>query len=77
MKDQGQCGSCWAFSTTQSLESANLMKKYKAGDTQPTMDPLGPQGLVSCDPLDNGCHGGNPIQAMGWLESTGLETEAD
>ncbi len=50
-KDQGQCGSCWAFSMTGSLESAHAA----SGE----MLNLAEQQLVSCDNANFGCGGGN------------------
>lgn len=52
VKDQGSCGSCWAFSETGSLESAEM----SAG--RPLLD-LSEQELVSCDSTNYGCNGGN------------------
>lgn len=52
VKDQGSCGSCWAFSMTGSLESA-----YAAGSG--VMLNLAEQELVSCDRGNSGCGGGN------------------
>lgn len=51
MKNQGQCGSCWAFSKSGSLESAILAsgKPYTN---------LSEQELVSCDKQQYGCQGG-------------------
>lgn len=50
VRDQGQCGSCWSFSKTGSLESALLGQGKK-------MD-LSMQDLVSCDKEQYGCNGG-------------------
>jgi cysteine peptidase B len=47
VKDQGQCGSCWAFSATEELESAWIL----AGNP---MAELAPQQTVDCDTVDQG-----------------------
>lgn len=65
IKDQGQCGSCWAFSTIQSLESASAIKYGK-------LYSLSEQQLVDCDNLknngkDHGCNGGLMDNAFNWI----------
>ena len=50
IKDQGQCGSCWAFSATECIESANAMAGH-------TLVELSTQQIVSCA-KDWGCSGG-------------------
>lgn len=52
VRDQGSCGSCWAFSKTASLESAVLA----SGGASVR---LSEQELVSCDKNNEGCSGGN------------------
>lgn len=56
IKNQGSCGSCWAFSTVGTLESAF---KISAG----TLHSLAEQQLVDCDKADGGCGGGWPHSA--------------
>jgi C1A family cysteine protease len=66
IKDQQQCGSCWAFSATETFES-KLMQSGKS------IQPLGPQQIVSCDTggSDQGCNGGMPAGAISYLASAG------
>ena len=73
VKNQAQCGSCWAFSTTEAIESAWML----AGHRELI---LSPQEIVSCDPNDDGCDGGDPGSALRWLLSSRngtLLTEAE
>merc|ERR1711934_373695 len=56
IKNQGQCGSCWAFSTVGTLESA---WQIATG----TLYSLAEQQLVDCDTSDDGCSGGWPHTA--------------
>jgi C1A family cysteine protease len=61
VKDQGQCGSCWAFSATQTIESANAA----AGNG---LNTLAPQQIVDCDSADAGCGGGDPRSGMSYIQ---------
>lgn len=64
VKHQGQCGSCWAYSTTETIESALFM-----GSGSLTM--LSEQNIISCDKTDNGCNGGDLPTAFGFVEKNG------
>jgi len=76
VKDQGQCGSCWSFSTTGALEGAFFIKN---GNTEIFSE----QQLVDCDNFKNGgrdmgCNGGLMDRAFAWIEKNGgLCSEAD
>ena len=62
VKDQGNCGSCWTFSTVGCLESAHLIKYG-------TLATYAEQQLVDCagDFDNNGCNGGLPSHAFEYL----------
>ena len=63
IKDQGSCGSCWAFSTVGAIEA-----KYKMV-TGLDID-LAEQQLVDCDSANSGCGGGWPTSAMDYIANT-------
>ena len=71
VKDQGSCGSCWAFSTVANLEGLY----YKGTKVSKTFSE---QMLVDCDTNDSGCNGGLMDLAFDWLkENGGIETDTD
>jgi len=74
VKDQQQCGSCWAFSVVENIESVYMLTKNMTFDQMPA---LAPQQLVDCDDFDLGCNGGNPPFAYEYIAFNGLETNAD
>ena len=72
VKDQASCGSCWAFSTTGTVESAYAIKTGK-------LVSLSEQQLVDCarrpDYECAGCGGGWPWSAIDYVSNHGLCTE--
>lgn len=74
VKNQGSCGSCWAFSAIETLES---YEKIKGND----LVVLSEQQLVDCEhlgsPKDAGCKGGEMTNAFTWLSSNGAMKESD
>jgi len=73
IRDQGQCGSCWAFAAAESFSD-----RLAIATNGSTNEVLAPQELVSCDDKgeDQGCDGGYPGDAFDYLQHTGLPTEA-
>jgi cysteine peptidase B len=70
VKDQQQCGSCWAFSATETTESYHFL-------TAGSLPVLSPQQIVDCDTDSYGCNGGWTEHAFNYVISAGgLDTEA-
>lgn len=69
VKDQAQCGSCWAFSTTGVLEGqhANVTGKLVS---------LSEENIVDCVSTCGGCDGGWPYLAEDYAVQNGVDTEA-
>jgi len=72
IKDQGQCGSCWAFSAVAFLESQNLIKGGKTAT-------YSEQQLVDCDTdsTNQGCNGGLMHTALQYFQKQGAEDDGN
>jgi C1A family cysteine protease len=68
VKNQAQCGSCWAFSSTGSFEGAYYIATGK-------LVSFSEEDLVQCDKTDSGCSGGLMENAFDWIKSNGICTE--
>jgi len=70
VKNQGQCGSCWSFSTTGALEGAAFLAGRK-------LMSLSEQNILECDHGGNKCRGGSMDQAFQWVAQNGICAEVD
>lgn len=71
IKNQGSCGSCWAFAATAEYESLLAMA------TNGTMYDLAEQFPLKCETSYSlGCNGGYPYRALQLLNSTGVPLES-
>jgi C1A family cysteine protease len=70
VKNQGQCGSCWAFSATCAIEGAHFLKTG-------TLLSLAEQQLVDCDTVSYGCNGGWQYAGFEYAEAHAQDLEKD
>eukprot|EP00761_Pharyngomonas_kirbyi_P006106 gb/GECH01006112.1/.p1 GENE.gb/GECH01006112.1/~~gb/GECH01006112.1/.p1 ORF type:complete len:343 (+),score=58.24 gb/GECH01006112.1/:1-1029(+) len=77
VKNQGMCGSCWAFSTTGNVEGRTFLATNSLPD-------LSEQNLVDCShncaansttDCNQGCNGGWPYLAYQYIMKQGIDTE--
>jgi C1A family cysteine protease len=67
IKNQGSCGSCWAFSSVGATESAWAIKHNMLSN-------LSEQELIDCSSLNHGCQGGSMDLAFQYIMNNGLCT---
>ena len=70
IRNQGACGSCWAFSTV-----ATLNKQYF--DKYRTQVQLSEQDLVDCSEQDGGCVGGWPARTYYHVQANGIAMDSE
>ncbi|XP_029104318.1 cathepsin S-like [Scleropages formosus] len=71
VRDQGSCGSCWAFATVGTLEGQMARKNCR-------MIPLSPQNLMDCSVRygNHGCKGGHMRNALNYvIRNKGIDSD--
>uniref|UniRef100_A0A6P7G4E7 Cathepsin L-like proteinase n=1 Tax=Diabrotica virgifera virgifera TaxID=50390 RepID=A0A6P7G4E7_DIAVI len=69
VRNQGSCGSCWAFSAVGAIEGQLAIHKKQHVQ-------LSEQELVDCDTVNEGCNGGLMTDAFNYVKRHGLAAES-
>lgn len=70
VRNQGSCGSCWAFAAVGAIEGSYRILTGKSVN-------ISEQFFVDCDNLDYGCNGGWPSSTLKWAIQNGVKLLAD
>jgi len=73
IRDQGNCGSCWAVSAAEVVTDRTCIQGNDAFDSEISAE----QVMSCCKSCGDGCQGGYPISAMEYWETTGIVTGGD
>lgn len=71
IRDQQQCGSCWAFGASEALSDRFSIASNGAVDVV-----LSAEDLVACDNIDQGCNGGYLSMAWRYMTNTGIVADS-
>ena len=71
VRDQGPCGSCWAFGAVEAMSDRICISSGQTNQLE-----VSAQDMVSCcDSCGDGCEGGYPSAAWDFWDQTGLVSE--
>lgn len=76
VRDQSNCGSCWAFGSTEAFNDRRCIKTGKAEFVLSAEDTLACCSGLQCQ-MSMGCNGGQPAGAWDWFTKTGVSTGGD
>jgi cathepsin B len=71
IRDQAQCGSCWAFGASEALSDRFCIASKGSVNVV-----LSPEDLVECNSTNMGCDGGYLGMAWRYLQNTGIVSDA-
>lgn len=79
VRDQGKCGSCWAFAAVAVIEGLFLCKNQDSNKSSQNKIDLSEQQIVSCavepDYISYGCNGGSSSTALEYVLKSGITIE--